>query len=164
MFVEKSGDIGNNEFFFEHIILETYEESLLEDLVAKNKNNNLLISVKKNDTIDFIHVSLLENKNAIETTGIIASNNIGDLGQGVYAVYKSGLEAIIGMENLKDYVSEQYDNENFVIVVTGTYTGEYLECIHGKNHEGYLVLKENVLVENINDIEIVDIDNFFFDY
>ena len=162
MFVEKTGEIGNNAFLFEHIILESNEENLLENLIQKNKD--MLVSVKKNATIDFIHVSLLENKDKIEKDGILVSNNIGDLGQGVYAVYKSGLESIIGMENVKDYVSEQYNCEDFVLVIKGVYTGDYLECIHDIHHEGYLVLKDNVIVDAIYDIEVVALEDFLNDY
>lgn len=159
----------DDDFLFQHLVLE---ESLLERLkelgCTPDKLKELLdvdfISIKKHGEVDFLHTSHISNLESIENQGLVYEENpdfICDLGIGLYVIDKNSFEAI---DNLATYVTNHYDyNEEELVVVKGSYTGSYTECILGYKHEGYVVIKDKLDPSTL-DVDVESIDDFLYNF
>lgn len=144
-------------FAFKMMMIDDEKEFSLEEVKLMNVD---FVCVKRTGPINFIHVSDVENRLSIDETGLKISKRdwIPDLGKGIYCVKEEDDE---GLNNLKDYISENEDSD-YIIVVNGNYNGDYLECIYGVGHKGYIVLLNDVPVENISGIENVSVSDFLW--
>ena len=157
-----------DDYMFNHMILsiEQYNAILADnpDIIKFADANNVhFISVKKNGSIEFLHVTSPANDELIEQSGLKINEDeyVMDLGKGIYAILDTKDVTYKGMDNLKTYIAEGYaDNE--ILIVQGYYTGEYLECMYGYQHEGYIVLLNNVPSKDIWNIRTETIDDFLF--
>lgn len=139
--------IESPEFLFQHLVLSissAIDESELEKLADIHRVD--FISQVEEGTINFIHVSYPSQLKSIKERGLIASSESSDLGVGVYLIEEDDVE---GTENLLTYVETLMQEE--ILIIKGTYQGEYMRCIYGESHEGYIVVKETVLPNNIED-------------
>ena len=162
--VEKTGGYKKSieiNYFFKHLILELseyekYKDSLLE--LAKTIGVDF-ISVKKNGFINYIHLTDISYKENIEKSGLIPPNSgfIGDLGYGIYVVDQRNYIAI---DNLKDYIIDE--PEDTLLLVYGSYCGEYIECIYGIGHKGYINIPMPKI--DISHTKEIDIEEFLLDY
>lgn len=51
-------------------------------------------------------------------------------------------------------------NERNVLMIQGTYSGEYYKCIYGEGKEGYCIIESNNIP--ILEYEIIKIDEYLF--
>lgn len=154
-------DESIEDYLFTHLLLTEEEFEFISDTQGDSfadDNNISFISVIYNGEIKFTHYSSIYNKESIDKKGLLVSNNniIMDLGKGIYVIETDDEVAI---DNLYTYFEEK-DDENKLLKVTGTYLGEYYQCIIGNGHEHYIVLPNDVPKENIN-TEIVAFCNEF---
>lgn len=159
MEINKTGRyITESDGLFKHMVISEKELNNLMiekslDEIAKEYNVNF-ISIKKKGSIDFKHYTLSEYEGSIYDNGLICNNGnyIPDLGKGIYVIDKNNVDA---EDNVLDYLVEMYDYDEKFIVVEGEYNGEYIECIYGYGHEGYIVLQaEEVYIDFIDDVNI----------
>lgn len=154
--VEKTGGQGDS-CLFNHAIFENKEHT-------KEVTGIDFVSSKERGEINFLHISSLDNEESIWEKGLIISTGdyTNDLGVGVYVV---DVDDDIAIDNLKNYVESHFeDGEERFLVVTGTYEGDYLLCQTGYGHEGYIVIKESIPSDKINDIQKVSVDHFICEY
>lgn len=162
--IQKTGGCKNTldvNYLFKHLILEKDEYVRYKDVLPELASEIEVdfISIKKNGCIDYVHLTNIFNKIEIENRGLIAplSGFVGDLGYGIYVVDPRNYVAI---NNLKDYImNEREDN---ILLVFGNHCGDYLECVYGKGHEGYINIPE-VTIEINYTIEI-RMEDFLLDY
>jgi len=162
--IEETGEDFEGKFMYKHMILTTeqYQDILNNNIRIDELAVNIqvdFISVLRNDKINFMHTTSPSNKEFILNNGLkIKYDEFFDLGLGIYAIKKDSLQ---GLENLKTFVAEGYEDEE-ILIITGYYTGSYTECIYGSNHEGYIVLFDNVDSKNITNFNIMLVDDFLF--
>lgn len=155
---------GNSIDGYKHktLVLTEEEYEYIQDYIGLEifalENDIDFINVIYNDTIEFIHYSNKNNEDSIKNNGLIIqdSNIIMDLGIGIYVVEKNDEIAI---DNLSCYI-EELNLENDILKITGVYSGEYEKCVYGSEHEGYIVILDDIPPNNIN-IEKTSLDNFF---
>lgn len=170
---QTAGNLIANDFIFKHAVLavdldvSTQEfADLLDELKIQLKVD--FISKLMRQSLEFIHVTSVENVNSILENGLIPSkgNYVSDLGQGTYVVNEDDVK---GIENLKNYVVSQYLNydnlifleeeelefleEQEIAIIKGYYSGTIKECLWGYNHEGYIVINEVIPPEQLDVIE-----------
>ncbi|MGL5460151.1 MAG: hypothetical protein ACRDBY_11100 [Cetobacterium sp.] len=109
---------------------------------------------KKNEKINFMHITMAENVQSILDNGFRPSDEYfitykGELHKVLYVV---DLDSYIGIEALSEWaidIEELGANDDFAIII-GTYDGEYLECVNVIDEDdsincefiGYIGLKE----------------------
>lgn len=109
---------------------------------------------KYNDVLEFNHISKVKNLNGILKDGLKAGT--GDFGYGIYIIPS---DDEIANDNLKTYVSEMFDyNEKNILMIKGTYSGEYYKCIYGEGKEGYCIIESNNIP--ILDYKIIKIEDY----
>ena len=162
-----SGKIEKSEIFM-HLILDEIDVLILRD-------NNIsfrtlaeqcqvdFIAVRKYGQISFRHFASMDSYDFINQNGLHSKdpNSILDLGDGVYVI-RSKYEDVSGYDNVLNWLGEHLDHHTKeMLLVEGTYDGEYHECVYGYQHEGYIVLKTPVPAEKIENISDVDVDLMF---
>lgn len=159
--IERTGG-KNGDFLFNHLVLsekELREVESIEELAEKHDID--FISVERNNSINYYHVTDIDNYESINEKGLLYNQNnewVGDLGKGIYAVEQGNHIAI---DNLQSYVAELVGGDD-ILIVEGVYTGIYTECIYGYGHEGYIVFKGNT--DNIIDLIDCEVNDFLLDY
>lgn len=73
------------------------------------------------------------------------------MGYGIYEVESKSIHDV--SDEFVEFLSFRYNDEDKVGYVEGTYKGKYLECIYDFAHAGYLLLKEDVTLDMINNID-----------
>ena len=163
MKIEQTGRFPHEETGVYTLYVSETDEDIkyLIEIQSHNRPEDELHLVRRNDTVEFLRVSSTEYEDEVEENGLnyIDTSFIGDLGIGIYAVDYSSTTAI---NNLKSYAMTLQDME--LLVITGSYTGEYYECITEGDHEGYLVFKEPLSRDCINEISKVDTVDFSYEY
>ncbi|MDD4779205.1 MAG: hypothetical protein PHT02_01185 [Tissierellia bacterium] len=160
----------DGECIFKMLTITENEYKTIEDnnISLKELSNELqidFICVERKENINILHITETSNKKPINKNGLIINNSdfTYDLGNGIYCVLDTNNPFYDGIENLKDYVLDGFDS-NKILIVKGNYEDEYIECVYGKGHEGYIVLKNNVSKTNIDDLEIIKTENFLYKY
>lgn len=158
--IYKTGQIDENEFLFTHLVIFDSNMNIKEIEDIKTDLNPDYVSVTKNNTpFNFIHVTNIYNRQYIEQNGLTRTQSNNDLGIGIYVINEDDITAL---ENLKDYIINQYDDEDNLLVIYGTYNGSYTECLSSSDHKGYIVLNENVSIDCINDIQETTVEDFLW--
>ena len=166
--IQQTGEIKKNDFMFKHIVFTEEElKEIQNNMSLKDIANTLnvdFISIVRNDSIDFIHVSNI--KYTYYNDGLKAGRHIGDLGKGIYVINKNDPEAI---DNLFNFLTEQYESDDEesdeeLTIITGTYKGEFTECIYGYGHRGYIVLNCDEIKPEYIDVDIIDTIEFEYRY
>ena len=138
--------------------IESNDNDVDWELVASNIGVDF-ISIQRNGSIEFQHVTDPEMIEVIKEQGLIYDRSfVHDLGCGVYGYLFNGDAGDIAMDNIKTYL-ENNETEDLAIL-TIDYDGEYLECIYGEGHEGYIVIPNDLSPTNIRDIEEINILDF----
>lgn len=151
----------SNDFLFKvWEIPANLEGEDLEEIIEKGIKDKIdFIIQEKVGEIDFIHVSYKDLKNEINENGLIYDENndwINDLGRGIYVIEEDNEEAL---DNLYSYVENHEEEE--LLLVKGTFTGTYYECVHGESHEHYICIKENISADFLS-TEIIFVNDFLF--
>lgn len=156
--IERTGG-ENNDFLFTHAVIQ--EEVDLQSVPEEVD----FVSLSKEGSFDFYHITSTDNHDGIVANGLVLpeSTYISDLGKGIYVVEQDDEEALA---NIKDYVSEFYgdDEDAKILLVSGHYEGPYTVCIQGEGHKGYILLKNTVSAENIEDTEEMFVEDFLWNY
>ena len=160
-------DFSNLEGDFIHLTISSEQVDFMKiygiDLDTFCKEYEVdFVSQTYNGEIEFIHVTKVENLESIKYMGLLQNENvtyIPDLGEGIYAV---DAESTKGLENLKTYLSDF--SEEKMLLIKGIYTGKYNYCIKGQGHEGYIVFHDKVIPPSNLSFEIIDLNDFFFEY
>lgn len=159
--IVKTGDIGGNDFLFHMIVISEEEMDNLSsaDLSILAKKHDIdFICVKKTGCINYMHYTASENLQSIEENGLKNSGTCKDLGAGIYVVRESDIGALI---NVQDYFAEALSYEDDSIVcVSGRYNGDYIECVHGFQHTGYIVLLTDHISPKEIDVYEVNLEDF----
>ena len=153
------GRKGSNDYLFKVWELPgNLKEETIEEIIEQSKKYNVdFILETKKEELEFLHVSYIHLQESIEEKGLIIQTQddwISDLGTGLYVVEDGNEEAL---DNLKNYVEHHEDDE--LLLVRGSYQGEYLECIHGDEHVGYICIKENIKKEDV-ECEVYEVEDF----
>lgn len=156
--IEQTGG-ENNDFLFTHAIVK--EEV---DLSSVSEEVDF-ISIEKEGSFDFYHISSTDNQDSIVENGLTLPEGtyVADLGKGIYVIDQEDEEAL---DNLKEYISEFYgdDEEAEILLVSGHYEGPYTVCVKGDGHKGYILLKNIVSADNIEDAEKMFVEDFLWNY
>lgn len=156
---------------YNHIILTKEQYDAMSDDIDFRIFGDILISVKYEGELDFIHYFDISNMESIKEKGLLTSysnskSNYGyrpDMGYGIYVI--QGEFSHDMPDNIAELLLSRYDNEDEEIgYVVGMYNGEYLECINTYSHSGYYVLKEDVSLDMIKEIDSDYISNLAEDY
>jgi len=161
--IEQTAGMGTS-FIFKHLIITVDEmECLLASGLSIEKfateNNIDFISLKKFGKVEVLHITSTLNKQSIHEKGLLCNRTVGwinDLGIGLYGVDKDNET---GLENLRTYVEGHFDDDD-MLIVEADYTGEYIQCIYGYGHEGYIVLKVSIPAQDVTDIISSNVDDF----
>lgn len=155
MEIKHTGDIGN---VFMYRTLTINKKELTENLSLLAEENKVnFICIQDQRKINFIHITSVDNLEFINNNGLTSSGHVGDLGPGIYLVEFNDIHAI---ENVKNYIS--LDTNEYILKITGTYTGKFIQCIYDKTNEhlGYVVTAEDIPLENISNVEVIAISDF----
>lgn len=167
--IKDTGYLPNDEPLFRHLVISEEELDILnKNYIGLEKIANDLkidfISVTLKGEVDFLHISQLSSFNFIIKNGLKPKNTsyIADLGKGVYAV---GIDDEKAIDNIKTYISELCDNDD-IVIVNGTYEGEYTRCIYGEGHEGYLVFQglKGLSADELDNWDTIKIEEFLLEY
>lgn len=153
-----------------HLCLTKEQYDKLDDDFDFSIFGDILISVEKEGKVDFIHCFYVENMESIKEKGLLIScsslkdvDYIPDMGYGIYV--EEGSSSYDMSDELAEFLLQRYDYEDAEIgYVEGSYIGKYIECIYGYKHEGYIVLKEDVQLKMINNIDSEYISSLARDY
>lgn len=154
-----------SDFFFKHLVLpkgkQVFQLPVLSAMAIEHQVD--FISKEEHGTISFLHVTDVENLDAILELGLQPNveGYVGDLGWGVYLIEEDDDTAC---DNLYDFL-EAREPDSEVLILKGSYTGNYTRCLYGQGHEGYIVAKETVLAESIEDwytktVEEIEFEGF----
>lgn len=151
------------DFLFHHLVLSDKKEYEKEELKELAKTHDVdFISKEEEGSFTFLHVTSPEHLDSIREHGLKPSEDgyVGDLGYGVYLIDEDDTEAI---ENLLDYLEASLeDDEEEVLLIQGSYTGAFTRCIYGEGHEGYIVIKEIIIADCIEDWAVKNLDDVWF--
>lgn len=128
----------------------------IEKFAAQHEIN--FICVQYNGTIKFQHFTKSTKANDILKHGLIPNDlTIMDLGIGVYVIAENDE---VGLDNLGQYFMD--DENTSMAIISGEYTGNYIECVYGNGHEHYIVLPGNIPADtlSIEHKDLIDIFNF----
>lgn len=152
-----------------HLILTKSQFDELDENFDFRVFGDILISVELDGEINFVHCFYIEDMESIKKEGLLISyskkypNYIPDMGYGIYV--EEGDDAYEISNELASFLLNRYDEEDAEVgYVEGTYNGKYLECIYGYTHEGYIVLKNDVTLDMINNIDSEYISALASDY
>ena len=146
--IKETGYLGDGIYLWKTMILETDEE-LPSKKELESLNVNLVLKKFEGVDLNLVHYTSEDNYEGIVEKGILLpdlndENNNLDLGIGIYCIEEGNLDAEL---NIEKYL-ENYE-EDYVSKFTFNFTGEYLECIYGEEHEGYILLAKNVPAKDI---------------
>lgn len=152
-----------------HLILTKEQYEALEKDFDFKVFGDILISVEEVGLVNFIHCFYVENLDSIKKQGLLVAYSskdpdyIPDMGYGIYV--EEGDNAYEISDELAGFLINRYDGEDAEVgYVEGMFTGKYLRCIYGYEHEGYIVLKEDVTLDMINNISSEYISALARDY
>lgn len=125
----------------------------LKQLIVKNDepvvNGEWEIALKlKKTKISFIHLTYTDVVNKIIEEGFKAGD--GNMGIGVYCC---DLESPKSIQALIHFQSDLSEGEDEMCLITGTYEGEFLECI-GASDEHHAYNIGFVLLKDLNKIQV----------
>lgn len=158
MNIERTGDIGNAYLFKTLTVNQQEYNNINVDLKLFAEQNEVdFICLEKEGEIKFIHLTDSDAIDFIEENGLVKTDNIADLGIGIYVVEVNNIDAV---DNLKTFIVDSEDKE--ITIAEGYYNGKYTECIYGYQHEGYIIINEDNL--EINFADIITIEDFLTEY
>lgn len=149
-------DQVENNTMWKHLILTEEQYISLDKEIDLDNLKDILISIKRYGELDFIHYFNVEDMKSIKTEGLLvsysksSSDYIPDMGYGIYAI--EGKYSHDMPDNIAELLLNRYEGDEIVGYVVGKYNGEYLECVNQASHEGYILLKEDISLESIEDI------------
>lgn len=154
--ISKTGQVGDY-FMYTHAVIDN--ESELQSVLDNHPEVDL-VSVKRFGSVEFMHVTDAANIDSILESGLKVNHTINpDLGQGTYVIQASEREVLHG------YLNEMYDDDDEEIgIIAGYYTGEYLECIHGDGHVGYIVFEDGVDSSMIDNADVTSVSNYLYSW
>lgn len=134
----------------------------VKSVVIPDKHNTLstkdlhdvdVILERKNNNINFIHITFKENTESILLNGF--KEGVGNLGKGVYAVNLDEDESLRSIRYFcrTDLVAD-IEDEDEVTIIFGQYDGFYTKCIKALNihHEymiGFYLLENSSHISNL---------------
>lgn len=162
--LEKTGIFDEDiEPLFTHLILSSMDDfHKLKNIEWKNLMEEFeidFISVKRECIKkEFIHITDIDSSDNINDFGFkIPTDVSGDLGVGVYFIDNNNIDGKINLEN---YIYDNYNEDDEIAVITIEYTGDYLECVLGDNHKGYIIIKSAIPEKNITNIDYINAEDF----
>ena len=153
-----------------HLVLSEEQYNSLDKDIDWRIFGDILISVRYFGELEFIHYFDLCNMESIKEKGLLVSYSQKkeddyrpDMGYGIYVIW--GDDAYEMPDNLAETLLNRYDGENEEIgFVVGVYNGEYLEAVNTYHHSGYYVLKSDVTLDMIKEIDSEHISGLAEDY
>lgn len=94
-----------------------------------------------------------------------SNDYIPDMGYGIYVI--EGKYPYDMPDNIAELFLSRYKGDENVGYVVGKYKGKYLECINQTSHEGYFLLKEDVSVDSISEVDceyISALAEYYYNY
>lgn len=142
-----------------HLILTEEQFNAIDKDIDFRIFGDILISVRYIGELEFIHYFNLHNIESIKEKGLLVSYSESgesngyrpDMGYGIYVI--NGDVAYEMPDNLAEILFNRYDGNEEVGFVIGIYKGEYLEAINTYHHSGYYVLKDDVTLDMIKQID-----------
>lgn len=165
-----TGKFDEDEYLFRTLELtetefQNLEHEDLKQLEEKYKVD--FITVERNAEIGFLHYADITCYDFIQENGLkTREGNIGDLGQGIYAIYNKSDHTKLGMhlegeDNVCTWL-EGHESEE-IVEVEGVFKGTYTECVHGYQHKGYLLLKDGEFqIQSIREMDVGELIDFEF--
>lgn len=140
---------------------ETEEDFDTLITMSRNPGDMELHLLPRYGEVAFVRVSSTHMYQDILENGIyhIDEDYIMDLGRGIYA---AEFNNECGVDNIKTYI-ENFETED-ILVITGVYTGRYYECITIGDHQGYLLFKQPIPSECIQEVIQTTVSDFLYDY
>lgn len=97
-------------------------------------------SVKRCGGINLLHFTPKSNVESIMTRGFEHQDWVGDLGQGIYCIRQGHAQSLHNVTRyFMSFEEEQEGYINSLCAFRMYYDGNYIECISGYLHEGYIV-------------------------
>lgn len=157
---------GETDYIFKTLICpsELYERYLeyvesLNDSDEWNRVFNYIVestgltflAVEYVDEFTFVHITDVSNYDSIMKDGLVPNSSwVSDLGCGVYTIDDADYDA---WDTLRSFVSDLDIGEE-ILTIKGNYSGRYLQCVYGDDHEGYIVIPDAILPDTFTEATI----------